>query len=162
MLRLMDFLKCCRSRIRRRAGGTRVFQACVSFGTKLLCQYAGLPVEGTTRAGGTRVRSETLRPAGIGAGASEWSGGGALRPRSLCTTRPPSRLKVHKSHVWTCVDLCGLVWTYVDFISADQSRASPQGSGCLLLLDVLTQHPGPREVNEEAKDFEHCFRRTRH
>ena len=82
----MDFLKCCRSRIRRRAGGTRVFQACVSFGTKLLCQYAGLVVEGTTRAGGTRVRSETLRPAGIGAGASEWSGGGALRLRSLCMT----------------------------------------------------------------------------
>ena len=57
----MDFLKNCRSRIKRWAGETRVFHAWVRLGTKLLCQYAGLCVAGAARAGGTFVRPETLR-----------------------------------------------------------------------------------------------------
>ena len=72
----MDFLKCFWSRMRRRAGGTKLFQACVSLGTKLFRQYSGLRVAGANRAGGKRVLAETLLPSGIGAGASEWSGGG--------------------------------------------------------------------------------------
>ena len=85
----MDFLKNCRSRIKRWAGETRVFHAWVRLGTKLLCQYAGLCVAGAARAGGTFVRPETLRPSarGLGAGTSEWSGEGALRVSRRCMTQ---------------------------------------------------------------------------
>ena len=74
--------------MRRRAGRTRVFQAYVSMGTKLFCQYPGLLVAGAStvhcRAGGKRVLADTLRPSGTGAEASEWSGGGGpLIPQAV-------------------------------------------------------------------------------